>query len=493
MSAHQGAVGDVHVEHSADVSESRWAPGLRALEAQRLLDLVALKAMPALAAGVIAYLHVTGAGYAVVLGVAMLAALQLVERSALPLDLMPASRITLGLVAPLVGVFLAVMLGLAAGNHMALRSFEAPVVGAWLVMALGAWLKVQFEERRPARVAVIGSAGFASDLAAELEAARIRGYEVIGWFGAAAPAMHSGGLECLGRLDRVRAAVIARRVELLVWAREETDEQRGGAGGDTDLLALLADACLDLPVRLIEASQLYEELLGHVPLGTIDSAWYRYIMHPRFRPTAPLWKRCSDLAIALAMSVLAVPLVTVAAIAIKLTDSGPVFYRQRRVGEKGQEFEIVKLRTMVQDAEPGGPQWSGADDERVTRLGRLLRRTHVDELPQLWNVLRGEMTIVGPRPERPEIVSQLEQRFPHYTRRHLVKPGIAGWAQLRCGYAGSELGTAWKLCHDLFYVKRRSIFADWLIIVETVFEAGRDAHRALRAPGQRFIVGQTID
>jgi len=103
------------------------------------------------------------------------------------------------------------------------------------------------------------------------------------------------------------------------------------------------------------------------------------------------------------------------------------------------------------------------------------------------------MTIVGPRPERPEIVSQLEQRFPHYTRRHLVKPGIAGWAQLRCGYAGSELGTAWKLCHDLFYVKRRSIFADWLIIVETVFEAGRDAHRALRAPGQRFIVGQTID
>jgi exopolysaccharide biosynthesis polyprenyl glycosylphosphotransferase len=388
---------------------------------------------------------------------------------------------------------LAVMLGLAAGDRMSLSSFVAPVIGAWLVMALGAWLKVQFEERRPARVAVIGSAGFASDLAAELEAAKIRGYEVIGWFGAAAPAVHSGGLECLGTLDGVRAAVIARRVELLVWAREETDEQRGGAEGDTDLLALLADACLDLPVRLIEASQLYEELLGHVPLGTIDSAWYRYIMHPRFRPTAPLWKRCSDLVIALAMSLIAVPLVLLAAIGTKLTDSGPVFYRQRRVGERGQEFEIVKLRTMVQDAEPGGPQWSGAHDDRVTRLGRLLRRTHVDELPQLWNVLKGEMTIVGPRPERPEIVSQLEQRFPHYTRRHLVKPGIAGWAQLRCGYAGTELGTAWKLCHDLFYVKRRSIFADWLIIVETVFEAGRDAHRALRAPGQRFIVGQTID
>ena len=493
MSANHGATGDAQIGHPTQATVNRWAPGLRALEAQRLLDLIALKAMPALAAGVIAYLHTTEVGYAVVLGVAMLAALQLLERSALPLDLMPASRITLGLVAPLIGVVLAVMLGLAAGDRMPLSSFAAPVLGAWLVMALGAWLKVQFEERRPARVAVIGSPGFAFDLAAELEAAKIRGYEVIGWFGAAAPAVHSGGLECLGTLDGVRAAVIARRVELLVWAREETVEQRGGAEGDTDLLALLADACLDLPVRLIEASQLYEELLGHVPLGTIDSAWYRYIMHPRFRPTAPLWKRCSDLVIALAMSLLAVPLIVLAAIGTKLTDSGPVFYRQRRVGERGQEFEIVKLRTMVQDAERAGPQWSGAHDERVTRIGRLLRRTHVDELPQLWNVLKGEMTIVGPRPERPEIVSQLEQRFPHYTRRHLVKPGIAGWAQLRCGYAGTELGTAWKLCHDLFYVKRRSIFADWLIIVETVFEAGRDAHRALRAPGQRFIVGQTID
>ena len=486
---------DAQIGHFTESTstESRWGSGLRALEAQRLLDLIALKAMPALAAGVITYLHMGEAGYAVVLAVAMLGALQLVERSALPLDLMPASRILLGLVAPLLGVFLAVMLGLAAGDRMSLSSFAAPVAGAWMVMALGAWLKVQFEERRPARVAVIGSAGFASDLAAELEAAKIRGYEVIGWFGAAAPAVHSGGLECLGTLDGVRAAVVTRRVELLVWAREETDEQRGGAEGDTDLLALLADACLDLPVRLIEASQLYEELLGHVPLGTIDSAWYRYIMHPRFRPTAPLWKRCSDLTLAFLMSILAVPLVGLAAIAIKLADSGPVFYRQRRVGEGGQEFEIVKLRTMVPDAESGGPQWSGAHDQRVTRLGRLLRRTHMDELPQLWNVLRGEMTIVGPRPERPEIVSQLESRFPHYTRRHLVKPGIAGWAQLRCGYAGSELGTAWKLCHDLFYVKRRSILADWLIIVETVFEASRDAHRALRAPGHRFIVGQTID
>jgi lipopolysaccharide/colanic/teichoic acid biosynthesis glycosyltransferase len=230
-----------------------------------------------------------------------------------------------------------------------------------------------------------------------------------------------------------------------------------------------------------------------VPLGTIDAAWFRYMMHPRFRPTSPLSKRISDLAVALPAAIVALPLMLVAAIGIKLTDSGPVLFRQRRVGERGQDFYVLKLRTMVTDAEAAGPQWCSADDDRVTRLGRLLRRTHIDELPQLWNVLRGEMTLVGPRPERPEIVAELEQRFPHYTRRHLVKPGITGWAQLRCGYAGSELGTAWKLCHDLFYVKRRSVLADWLIIVETLFEAGRDAHRALRAPEQRFIVGEASD
>ncbi|MGH2966922.1 MAG: exopolysaccharide biosynthesis polyprenyl glycosylphosphotransferase [Solirubrobacterales bacterium] len=465
---------------------------LRALEAQRLLDLIALKVMPAVAAGLIAYLHLGEVGYAFVLGAAMLVALQLVERCALPLDLMPAARIALALLAPLLGAALALVLELGAGDHVALGPLEPSVIGAWLVLALGAWVTVHFQEGRPARVAVIGPPGFASDLAAELGAAGIRGYEVIGWFGAAAPVTHSSGLECLGTLDGVRAAVIARRVELLVWAREETSEERGGAGG-SDPCALIADACLDLPVRMMEASQLYEELLGHVPLGTVDAAWFRYMMHPRFRPTSPLSKRISDLAVALPAAIVALPLLAVVAIAIKLSDSGPVLFRQRRVGERGRDFYVLKLRTMVTDAEAAGPQWCTADDDRITRLGGLLRRTHVDELPQLWNVLKGEMTLVGPRPERPEIVAELEQRFPHYTRRHLVKPGITGWAQLRCGYAGSELGTAWKLCHDLFYVKRRSVLADWLIIVETLFEAGRDAHRALRAPEQRFIVGEASE
>ena len=126
----------------------------------------------------------------------------------------------------------------------------------------------------------------------------------------------------------------------------------------------------------------------------------------------------------------------------------------------------------------------------MTRLGRFLRRTHIDELPQLWCVLRGDMTLVGPGPSAPRSVAELESRFPHYIRRHLVKPGITGWAQLRCGYAGSELGTAWKLCHDLFYIKRRSILADSLIIVETLFQAGGTPTGRCGPREQRFIVGE---
>ena len=466
--------------------------GLPALEAQRILDLIALKVTPAVAAGLIAYQHLGKPGFGLLVGASMLAALQLVERSSLPLQLMPAAHFAMGFCAPLLGAAIALFVMVTAGAGIAVTALEAPVISAWLVMSLGVWVKARFEEGRRARVAVIGSAGFAHDLAGELQASGIRRCDVVGWFGSEDPSLGDRRLDYLGGMSEIRSTVIERRIELLVYARDEStglgDAQAGG-----DICTLIADSCLDLSVRTIEANQFYEELLGHVPLGTTDAAWFRYIMHPRFRPTSPLWKRCFDLAVVSVMSILALPLVGLAALAIKLSEGGPVLYRQRRVGERGREFEILKLRTMVPDAEADGPRWCEAGDVRITPLGRLLRRTHVDELPQLWNVLRGEMTLVGPRPERPELVADLERRFSHYTRRHLVKPGIAGWAQLRCGYAGSDLGTAWKLCHDLFYIKRRSILADCLIMLETAFEVGRDAHRALRAPQQRFIVSEFGD
>ena len=460
--------------------------GLRALEAQRMIDLFALRLAPSVAAGLIAYLHMGEIGEPLIVFACVLIATQAVERSQLPLHVMPASRVLLGLAAPLFGVGAAWLIAVAVGDAYPPSQYEAVVLGSWLVMALGAWIRPRFSEGLRARVAVIGPREFAADFVAELEAANVHTYDVIGWISPQGPAEYRR-LRWLGTLDEVREAVLGEGIELIVVGPVVGDAE--GIRVE-DVSARVADECLDLPVRLIAANQLYEETFGHVPVGMIDAAWYRYIMHPRFRASGPHSKRVFDLVLGTLIALIFLPVLIVAAIAVKLSDGGPVLYRQRRLGEFGEEYDILKLRTMRVDAEADGPQWSAVGDDRVTRVGRLLRRTHLDEIPQLWNVLRGDMTLVGPRPERPEMVAELERRFPHYTRRHLVKPGIAGWAALRCGYAGSDIGTAWKLCHDLFYIKRRSMLADALILAETGVEVFRDAHRALRAPGERFLLGE---
>jgi lipopolysaccharide/colanic/teichoic acid biosynthesis glycosyltransferase len=146
-----------------------------------------------------------------------------------------------------------------------------------------------------------------------------------------------------------------------------------------------------------------------------------------------------------------------------------VLYRQTRLGEGGKTFEMLKFRTMVDGAEEGGAaRWAEVHDPRVTAFGGLLRRTRMDEVPQLWNVLRGEMSIIGPRPERPEFLTLLEAEVPFWTRRHLVKPGITGWAQVRTGYASDVVGTVEKLSYDLFYIKHRSLLLDLAIALMTV-------------------------
>jgi exopolysaccharide biosynthesis polyprenyl glycosylphosphotransferase len=462
--------------------------GLRALEAQRMIDLLALRLAPSVAAGLIAYSHMGAIGEGLIVFACVFAATQMIERSQLPLNVMPASRVLLALLAPLLGASAALLIALAAGNGYPLSELEAIVLGSWLVTALGAWVKSRVGDGLRARVAVIGTREFAADFVAELEAANVRTYEVIGWISSQGPAEYRR-LRWLGTLDEVRGAVLNERIDLIVTG----SSGEGESARAEDVSARVAEECLDLPVRLIAANQLYEETFGHVPVGMIDAAWYRYIMHPRFHAAGPHSKRIFDLVLGSLIALVFLPVLAISAIAIKLHDRGPVFYRQRRLGEFGEEFDILKLRTMRPDAEAAGPQWAASGDDRVTRVGRVLRRTHMDEIPQLWNVLRGDMTLVGPRPERPEMVAELERRFPHYTRRHLVKPGIAGWAALRCGYAGSDIGTAWKLCHDLFYIKRRSMLADALILAETGVEVFRDAHRALRAPDERFLIGEEVN
>jgi len=179
-------------------------------------------------------------------------------------------------------------------------------------------------------------------------------------------------------------------------------------------------------------------------------------------------KRFVDVVLCLVLIVIFLPMLLVTAIAIKLESPGPVFYRQKRVGLGGDVFDVFKFRSMAVDAEKDGPRWAEANDNRTTRVGRFIRKTRIDEIPQTLNVLRGEMSFVGPRPERPEFVKILEAEIPHYHSRHSVKPGITGWAQVKYEYAASVEGAREKLKYDLYYIKKFTPFLDILIIVMTV-------------------------
>ena len=180
-------------------------------------------------------------------------------------------------------------------------------------------------------------------------------------------------------------------------------------------------------------------------------------------------KRAFDISVSLILLVVAVPVIVATALLIRLESRGPAFYRQRRVGLFNQPFDIPKLRSMRQDAEVAGQAvWAEKDDPRITRVGRFIRKVRIDELPQIWSVLTGEMSFVGPRPERPQFVEQLERQIPFYAERHMVKPGITGWAQLNYPYGASIEDARHKLEYDLYYAKNYSPFLDALILLQTL-------------------------
>ena len=206
----------------------------------------------------------------------------------------------------------------------------------------------------------------------------------------------------------------------------------------------------------------------HLDIETVDIATVEAAaIQATGRKFAPI-KRALDIAVSLALIGFLAPLLLLTAMAIKLDSRGPVLYRQRRVGYRGREFSVYKFRSMMTDAEKNGPQYASKNDARITRVGWFIRKTRIDEIPQTINVLRGEMSFVGPRPERPEFVQELEKEIPHYQKRHLVKPGITGWAQVRYEYAASVEGAREKLKFDLYYIKNFSPLFDIEIIFRTV-------------------------
>ena len=250
-----------------------------------------------------------------------------------------------------------------------------------------------------------------------------------------------------------------------VGAREivvATDERRG-----MPVLQLLH--CKIAGINVVDYLTFCEREMRKVELEALQPSWLIFSDGFRQGKLIDAAKRTFDLAVSLALLVFTLPVILVAALAIWLEDGAPVLYRQERVGRDGQPFTLLKFRSMRVDAEAmGTPQWARNEDPRATRIGAVLRKFRVDELPQLLNVLKGDMSFVGPRPERPFFVDELAQGIPFYRERHSVKPGVTGWAQVNYPYGASLEDARHKLAYDLYYVKNRTLFLDFLILVQTV-------------------------
>ncbi|MFM5952782.1 MAG: TIGR03013 family XrtA/PEP-CTERM system glycosyltransferase [Novosphingobium sp.] len=222
-------------------------------------------------------------------------------------------------------------------------------------------------------------------------------------------------------------------------------------------------------VHVNDFSSFIERETGRVDLDTVNPSWL--IFSDGFssgRAISSAVKRLFDIAASTLLLVLSAPIIALFAVLVKLDSKGPAFYRQVRVGLYGQPFDVIKLRSMRTDAEAAGAQFAQANDPRVTRLGRFIRKVRIDELPQTWSVLKGEMSFVGPRPERPEFVAELEEQLPFYAERHMVKPGITGWAQINYPYGASLEDSRHKLEYDLYYAKNYTPFLDLLILLQTL-------------------------
>jgi sugar transferase (PEP-CTERM system associated) len=222
-------------------------------------------------------------------------------------------------------------------------------------------------------------------------------------------------------------------------------------------------------VHVNELSSFLERETGRVDLDTVNPSWL--IFSDGFssgRRISSVAKRLFDIAASLILLLLSAPVVALTAIAIMVESKGPAFYRQTRVGLFNETFSLIKLRSMRQDAEAAGAVWAQENDPRVTRIGRIIRTLRIDELPQAWNVLRGDMSFVGPRPERPEFVADLEEKLKYFAERHMVKPGITGWAQINYPYGASLEDSRHKLEYDLYYAKNYTPFLDILILLQTL-------------------------
>lgn len=339
---------------------------------------------------------------------------------------------------------------------------------AFIILLVVGW-RVAFEwlasvGRPSERLLIVGTAGAAIDLAKELFERRSElGVELVGFVDPdGQPAEHlAGNAGVVGTVSDIPAIVKKRRVDRVVVSL-------ANARGKLDMNALLAMKLND-GVRFDHLASVYEEYTGKIAVENLRPSWMIFGEGFNKSRTVAALKRSSDVVLSLVALVLLAPVMLLVAIAQRLTSEGPILYSQERVGKDGVSFTIHKFRSMRVDAEAvSGAVWSTENDPRVTPFGRFLRRTRLDELPQLWNVLRGDMSLVGPRPERPQFVAKLTSQIPFYGQRHVVRPGLTGWAQVRHRYGASVEDSQEKLQYDLFYIKHLSLPFDVYVVLETI-------------------------
>jgi sugar transferase (PEP-CTERM system associated) len=337
----------------------------------------------------------------------------------------------------------------------------------WRVMYYWALQQESFVEN----VLILGTGNSAVGLARELIGHKSEGFRVVGFL-SRDPADVGKSLfnpSVVGTYDHLVSTAERHNVHSVVVA---LDDQRGVL----PLSELLT--CKLRGIHVAQSAEFYESLTGQLPVRNLRPSsiiFSQGFRKPRFFMTT---RRVIEFALALLGLVLTAPVVLLAAIATAIESGFPILYRQERVGQHGRTFTLLKLRTMRQDAERNGAVWASAGgDPRVTRIGAFLRKSRIDEFPQLWNVLRGDMSFVGPRPERPVFVEELQAHIPYYGERHTVKPGVTGWAQVRHGYTSTIEESEAKLRYDLYYIKNMSFWLDLQILMDTfkVIAFGRGA------------------
>lgn len=322
------------------------------------------------------------------------------------------------------------------------------------------------------RILVVGSGENAIEVAREVLGRKDAGYRIVG-FVDNEPALVGKSLlnpRVIGLTRDLDQIVRRENVDRIVVAMGE----RRGQFPTRELLHL----GLGGEVSIEEGASFYERLTGRVSLDMIRPSWLIFSGRGRQARIAGLIRNAMHRLVALIGGIFSLPIALLTAILIKLDSRGPVLYKQQRVGKNGHPFTLMKFRSMRVDAEKEGPVWASSGDERATRVGRIIRKIRVDEIPQFWNILRGEMSFVGPRPERPHFVAQLAEEIPYYEQRHLIAPGLTGWAQIKYPYGASVEDARQKLQYDLYYVKNQGLVLDAIILFETIkiILFGRGAH-----------------